>query len=155
MTLQDAISHATKTLANSNYSSFSEVTDGRERAHIMQYAARLMAEEREKAIRMARSDGYREGRTDGTEHRPISPWMALVLLIAMSFVFYIGCLVGQGTATHNEKIRSLKGKCTGYTVLDADHVITCQGDTVAYDWQNLWHPAPLEKSGTGSDISEP
>ena len=28
-------------------------------------------------------------------------------------------------------------KCTGYTVVDAHHVRTCEGDTIKKDWQIL------------------
>jgi hypothetical protein len=28
-------------------------------------------------------------------------------------------------------------KCSGYTILDADHIVTCDGDTIQRGWQPL------------------
>ena len=76
-------------------------------------------------------------------------------LCGLVAVFLVGTHIGHNTATHDGKISSQKEKsrsCTGYTVIDAVRVVTCQGDTVAYSWQPLKR---AEDPGTTSDISEP
>jgi hypothetical protein len=33
------------------------------------------------------------------------------------------------------RIESMKDKCLGYTVIDSDHIVTCDGDTLIHCWQ--------------------
>lgn len=49
------------------------------------------------------------------------------------FVFAISKLSELKIVTDKES----RYKCKGYTVLDAEHVITCGGDTIKKDWQIL------------------
>jgi hypothetical protein len=110
---------------------------------------------------------------DLDEHRTFKDYvLQLYILIVFAITaaaFYCGKYIGS----HDEKVKAQKEKCTGYTILDADRVVTCHGDTLDYDW----HPKPLSDAdlrhtrrlieeakrdadkirnfGTGSDISEP
>lgn len=54
--------------------------------------------------------------------------------------------VGFTCGMRYQQIRTLHPKkCTEYTVLDADHVVTSCGDTIKYNWQ------PLKRNNDGSN----
>jgi hypothetical protein len=54
--------------------------------------------------------------------------------------------VGFNCGMYYQKISTLHPKkCTEYTVLDADRVITSCGDTIKYNWQ------PLKRKDDGSN----
>lgn len=54
------------------------------------------------------------------------------------FLLWLGGFL-MGLGFHDQIIPKEKPKkpCVQYTVLDADHVINCAGDTVPYTWQLL------------------